>query len=69
MVWSLFNGLPLIDRVVMVRASGSPFFLVRGPHQCWFDVTGKQVMRETEATKQPGISQNEPSICSQKPPG
>lgn len=46
-VYSLFQRNPKIDRVVMVRASGPPFFLLEAEH-AWFDVTGKQIVKEKE---------------------
>ena len=43
-IWAVFDKNPAIDRIVMVRASGPPFLLLRGPESCWFDVTGKQIV-------------------------
>lgn len=43
-VHTLFDANPEVDRVVMVTGNNVPFFLMRGPHNCWFDVTGKQVV-------------------------
>jgi hypothetical protein len=48
-VYLIFEQQPKVDRVVMVRASGPPFLLLRvGEH--WFDVMAKEVaVRGVEA--------------------
>jgi hypothetical protein len=43
-IWSIFQAQPEVNRVVMVRASGSPFLLIRSTDNRWYDVTGKQVI-------------------------
>lgn len=45
-VWALFEANPEVDRIVMVRASGSPFLLMRHADGCWFDITGKQIVED-----------------------
>lgn len=42
-IWGVFNAEKDVDRIVMVRASGPPFLLLRRLG-CWFDVTGTQVV-------------------------
>lgn len=42
-VYALLAAAPTADLVVMVRASGPTFFLVKDVDGNWFDVTGKQV--------------------------
>jgi hypothetical protein len=46
-IWAVFNAQPAVDRIVMVRASGSPFLLLR-VKGAWFDVTGKPVVADVE---------------------
>ena len=43
-VWEIFQQQPEIERVVMVRANGPTFFLLRAKG-AWFDISGKQVVR------------------------
>jgi hypothetical protein len=43
-ICTLFDAHPEVDRVVMVRASGPPFLLMRSEAKYWFDVSGKQVI-------------------------
>jgi hypothetical protein len=40
----IFEGHPEINRLVMVRAHGPTFFLLRTTAGTWHDVTGKQVV-------------------------
>ena len=42
-VWSLFQDQPKIDRIVMLRANGPTFLLLRCGGQ-WFDITGERVI-------------------------
>ena len=38
------NAAPGIDRVIMVRASDTPFFLIHHKTGTWHDVTGREVV-------------------------
>ena len=44
-VYEIFETKAEIDRVAMVRGHGPTFFLLR-VKGCWFDITGKQIIRE-----------------------
>lgn len=47
-IFELFEAHPRINRVVMVRASGPAFLLMRDEDNCWFDMSGKQVVAEEQ---------------------
>lgn len=49
-IWGLFNANPRLARVVMVRAEGPPFLLLKRDDGFWFDVTGVQVANADQAT-------------------
>ena len=45
-VIELFEQAPSIDLVVMVRASGMPFLIMRDRENCWYDISGNQIVRD-----------------------
>ena len=47
-VYEIFEAKAEIDRVAMVRGNGPTFFLLRA-NGAWFDITGKQIIREDTA--------------------
>lgn len=49
-VWALFAANPMVDRIIMVRAGGPPFLLMRRTDGYWFDMAGKQILRGTART-------------------
>lgn len=43
-IFAAFEARPEVDRILMLRAAGPPFLLLREDGKYWFDVTGKQVL-------------------------
>jgi hypothetical protein len=54
-VWQVFQDEPDVDRVVMVRANGPAFFLLRRLGY-WFDVTGKQITSSADDLRKEGAA-------------
>jgi hypothetical protein len=50
-IWALFNANPDVVKVVMVRGRGPFFLLTQTKDGCWFDMTGKQVIKSAEERK------------------
>jgi hypothetical protein len=65
-IFAVFESNPRINRIVMVRASGPAFVLLRDVDNCWFDATGKQVTT-VGSPSSASVPLNQKSVSSQNP--